>query len=455
MVLVSSTHGVAAWWRRSFPSAAVTMAAVLSTLGSALLVDPEVGAAVLAVALAVALSRSQLERDWRGRLEAGLSLPVLGVVTGGVGFLLNVMPWLGAAIFAGAITGSILLRLAGGAWRRIGRLLALPFVGMLIAPPVHSERYGVAGSLVVAIVVSGLAWMWVTVAQVLARRMRLLPPAQLVPSSDAPARSRLHPPATVRFAVQTATSLACAFTVGFVVFPQRWAWVVLTALIVTLGARGRADVVHKAIHRLLGSGVGTLLALLPVAGIDRAPGLAVGIALIAVFVGVLVRDTAYAWWALAVTVALVIVQQLSGAPEVLLFQRWEEIAIGALIGILPACFLLPVRSSGIARLRIADVLVALQDQLTRPTSDTTALLDWSLQNMRLMTRPFREIHQITRGRARGAASWVALTERCAELGRGGGSPNARQAVAAARSVIREPERLTAALTAAEKALTCR
>jgi hypothetical protein len=66
------------------------------TLLCALTIDPGPGSAVLAVVLCLSLSRSQLDRDGRGRVEAAIVLPIVGLTAVGVGMLLHRVPWLGA-----------------------------------------------------------------------------------------------------------------------------------------------------------------------------------------------------------------------------------------------------------------------------------------------------------------------------------------------------------------------
>lgn len=70
--------------RQSLASAIVTMLAALATLACAMIIDPEPGPAVLAVVLCLSFSRSHLNDDLRGRLEAAIMLPVVGLVTAGL-----------------------------------------------------------------------------------------------------------------------------------------------------------------------------------------------------------------------------------------------------------------------------------------------------------------------------------------------------------------------------------
>src|ERR1700730_5633469 len=74
---------------RSLREATVTMLAAMATLLCALTIDPGPGPAVLAVVLCLSLSRSQLDRGRRGRVEAALVLPIVGLVAVGVGILLH------------------------------------------------------------------------------------------------------------------------------------------------------------------------------------------------------------------------------------------------------------------------------------------------------------------------------------------------------------------------------
>jgi hypothetical protein len=108
------------------------MLAAIATLLCALAIASGSGPAVLAVVLSLSLSRSHLDRDLRGRIEAAIALPVIGLVAVGVGILLHRAPWLGALVFVAGMFLSIWLRRLGPMARRAGSLIALPFVVLLI-----------------------------------------------------------------------------------------------------------------------------------------------------------------------------------------------------------------------------------------------------------------------------------------------------------------------------------
>jgi uncharacterized membrane protein YccC len=95
---------------------------------------------------------------------------------------------------------------------------------------------------------------------------------------------------------------------------------------------------------------------------------------VALFAGTWLRSYSYAFWALAVTVVLTILQQLVGvsppAGEAgLLLERVLAIVVGALLGIGAAWFVLPVRSTDVLRRRLADLLIAVGAVLTAEPDD--------------------------------------------------------------------------------------
>ncbi len=90
-----------------------TMIAVALSVGTAILLAPEPGPAVLGGMLALTLSRSQLERDVRGRLEAAITMPLIDLAAAGIGALLLAAPIAGAALYTVGLTGGVWLRRFG------------------------------------------------------------------------------------------------------------------------------------------------------------------------------------------------------------------------------------------------------------------------------------------------------------------------------------------------------
>ena len=446
---------MAARIRSSLAQAVVTMLAILATIAVSLLIAPEPGPAVLGAMLCLSLSRSQLERDWRGRLEAGIALPFIGLISAGVGLLLLDLRIVGAIVYVLGMFLSIFLRRFGPVPRRIGALLALPFISLLVAPnPVPSTVHGALAVLVPALVAL-VAFTFVTLFQVAAMGIRMLPPtlpaAPPVAASERPSSAGRMDPST-RLALQMALSLALAFTIGFLFFSDRWAWIVLTVVVVAVGNAGRADVLYKGIQRLVGAAAGTVIALLglslPAIGGPNPP--TVIALLVIVFVAVFLRPFGYVWWALFFTLALTLLQsfaaQHSSAVAPLLGERLEEILLGSVLALLVAWLVLPLRSENTVRRRIATLLAALQERLAAQTPETGAALNAAEKQLARVAPPYDAWRRIFRRSTRPrAALWIATARDSVELGRDGGGPAARKALGEARRALRDPDAIQPAL----------
>ncbi|AMP05075.1 FUSC family protein [Collimonas pratensis] len=439
--------------------AAVTMLAAIATMLCALAIDPEPGPAVLAVVLCISLSRSQLDRDRRGRIEAAMVLPAVALVAVGVGTLLRAAPWLGALVFIAGMFLSIWLRRFGPMARRAGSLIALPFVALLSTPYIPTTRLSPALAALMPVLIALLALLWVGVLHALARRLRFLVPAP-TPEPPLPAQlpapapaSSLRPIASTRMAIQMAVALAASFVIGYAFFAERWSWIVLTAFIVNSGNRGRLDVAYKSVLRVLGAAAGTIIALsFSIHGGSHDQATAVLI-LGAIFLGIWLRPLGYAWWALFVTIALALLQGFTGSPAAhMLWPRLAEILIGAAIGVASAWLVLPVRSTATLRRRLADALAALSEALDPATavrtSDNFLAALASVEQMRpafsasrLVTRRFRSTQP---------ADWVDTLVACRDLAialidKGEAPGSVRRAVGAARKSLREPQDILPAL----------
>jgi hypothetical protein len=447
---------------RSLREATATMLAAVATLLCALKIDPGPGPAVLAVVLCLSLSRSQLDRDKRGRIEAAIVLPIVGLVAVGVGMLLHRVPWLGAVVFIAGMFLSIWLRRFGPMAQRAGSLIALPFVVLLTVPYIPPTPHSAIPVALVPVIVALLALLWVSAMHALARRVRFLP-AVRAPESRVSAptvESSLRPIASTRMAIQMAVALAISFVIGYIGFAERWTWIVLTAFIVASGNRGRLDVVYKSMLRVLGAAAGTLVALSLSIHVGYHDTSSVVLILVAIFFGVWLRPLGYAWWALFVTLALALLQGFAGSPVPdILWPRLEEIVLGAVIGVASAWFVLPVRSTSVMRRRIADALSSLSHALDpatsarRPDDFVAAVaavkqLAPAFRASRLVTRYFRAIQP---------ADWVDILVACADpaitlIEKGETSIPVRRAVGAARKSIREPGEILRALQKLRRSL---
>lgn len=439
-------------------------------VGLVAIVDPNPGPLVLAAALSMTLARNRLVLTWRGRAEAVILLPVLGLATAGVAYLLFRLPIVGAAAYVAALFLSIWLRRFGTNWSRIGSLIALPFITLLIAPA------GGAGTTVLSVVLVSVAALVVVVAlRLLAELVRLVPrtvhapvPAA-VPAAARPAPAAAAPTSrrmlvSTKMAIQMAIALSAAFVLGFPLFPQHVTWVLLTAFIVCSGNRGRADVLYKSGLRIVGAAAGTVVAsvgllVLP-GGHSALQGPLLVVVLLAILgVGLWLREWTYAAWAVAMTLVITLIQGAvvpaavaGGVPEgTELWIRIVAIVVGAACGVLASWFVLPVRSEGVVRRRLATALAALSDFATAPGPITDNELAVSLERLDEVAAPWAAWERISGWRKtdRKPGQWMRLVHESARLVRRKPdiSAAARRALGEARRSMRDPQGVGPALQA--------
>ena len=453
-------------------------------VGVIALVDPKPGPLVLAGVLAMTLSRNRLVQTWRGRAEAVIGLPVVGLATAGVGYLFVALPIVGAAAFVAAMFLSIYLRRFGPVWTRVGSLIALPFITLLIAPGagVGTTPAGVALLSVVVLVI-------VVALRLLAEVTRFLPKVRPAPSAAGPAAqaapatraapatqaapavptrtpSGTRPIASTRMAIQMAIALTAAFVVGYFVFPQHVAWVVLTAFIVCSGNRGRADVLYKSGLRIVGAAIGTIVASIGLVWLTPAHQSAQGsflqgpplviLLLVILGIGLWLREWTYALWAVVMTLVITLLQGAvipvaSGTGGEQLWIRILAIVVGAACGLAASWFVLPIRSEGVVRKRVAEALAALSAFANDPNALNDHDLGVALEKLDEVAKPWDALERVTRWRstARKPGQWMRLVHECAALVRANPelSGPARRALGDARKSMRDPVAVGPALLA--------
>ncbi|MFI5957815.1 FUSC family protein [Cryptosporangium sp. NPDC051539] len=418
-------------------SAIILLLGALAAFASALPIDAAVGThgalAVLGVVLAMSFGRAERRAGLRTRLVSLAAIPAVALGAGAVGALLRTVPPLGAALFVAGLAGAIWLRRFGPRGALAGRLLTLPLIAMLVVPvpvlvPPGRPPWTVAlGAAVVAL----LAAAWATALPLAATRLRRPPhephephgPALGVPEPAPVTRaSTLRPIPSTRLAVQMAVALAAAFLLGHLVSPAHGTWAVLTAFLVGSGNRGRGDVVWKGVLRLAGAAGGTLAATL--LGQAFAPGDPLAIAAIFALLGVAawLREYSYAYWAAGVTGALAILYAYYGeAGPAALGARLIGILVGAILAVGAAWFVLPIRTSDVARRRTADALAALSDLLPALHTDRPAVLaaharfHQAVEGLNQLAPPLRALRATKAGPAALADAIDALNACAAPL----------------------------------------
>lgn len=344
-------------------AAAVSMATVLGVYGWALLVEHEAGlrvdSVVRAVVIASALGRVQRLLDRTDRLSACVVLPCAAATATELSTLIQRQPLAGDAVFVLGVAGSIWVRRFGARAGRAGTLVVLPLTAVLVVPAGATPMSGHAPT-VWAAVTALAAVVWGTVVTWAARRTGFVasPPSARV---TAPARDTgRHMPASTRMALQMAAALTAAFAIGRGLWPDHWAWVVLTAFLVCSGARSRGDVLVKGVWRTLGATAGTVVAAAVSGQFGPRSDTAVAVIFMVLAVATWLREFGYAYWAGCVTAVLSLLYDWFGqSPGDLLHTRLAGIGVGAILGVAASWLVLPVRTEAVIRARTTAALSGL------------------------------------------------------------------------------------------------
>ncbi|MCX4687744.1 FUSC family protein [Kitasatospora purpeofusca] len=379
---------------------AVTTAAMLAAYGSALLIehfaDLRVDVVVQAVVLAATAPRIQLAADRHDRLFGLAVLPAAAAGAAEIGRLMTLHPNLADTLFTLGTALAVWLRRFGPRAARAGGLLVLPLVALLVMPPGAGPVAGHDHALWVALiaVVSGA---WVALFQAVAVRTGLVPtPTGPAAEATVAPEARRRPGVHTRMALQMAGAVGGAFVAGRAVWPDHWAWVVLTAFIVCSGARGRGDVLFKGLQRAVGAAAGTVVATAAAGAFGPHEDAAVVLIFAVLALATWLRELSYAYWAGCVTAVLSLLYGWFGqSSDDLLRTRLAAIGLGAAVGIAASWLILPLRTRDVLRRRTADALAALTELLGTPGGDRPALLRgrarfaYGAGQLELLARPLR------------------------------------------------------------------
>jgi hypothetical protein len=321
--------------RAGLPIAATSAAALLATFGTALGLKYAFGLAdsvlVLAVVLALSLSRRQPGASTSARLFALVALPLVSVGATEVGVQVYKRPNLGDALFVVAVSTSIWARRFPGAIARLGSIASFPLIAILVAPVALGGSSSGSSSRWWAGLVAAVALVWVTVCFTVAERCGWLPAR---PASVPSRRSQSGRAAVDRMALRMLASLTLAFTLGRWLFGLHWPWLVITAFVVSSGGVQHSDVLRRGVQRIVGAGLGTLGAtLLTVVSPAHSPW-SIVLIFVVLTIAAWLRPINYAFWAGGVTSVLALLYGYYGERGTgLLLDRLEEIALGAALAI--------------------------------------------------------------------------------------------------------------------------
>jgi len=378
--------------------------------------------AVLAVALAIGLGRGDQPADASSLLRKLVALPLVALAAAAVGLTLVAQPLAGAILFTAGIVLSIWLRNFGARGREVGRVVALPFITMLVVPVGIDSQAGPAVTAAFVIAAGAVAMICASILSRIASRTGFLrrptEPRFVPPPREARATGL---PVATRMALQMLVALALAFGIGFLLLPAHWSWVVLSAFIVCSGAIGRGDAIYKGILRVAGAACGTLAAALLQAVAPRNAVEDAVLIFALLFAGIYLRAFSYAYWAACVTLVFALLQgDQHGAAFATFALRLGGIAIGALCAIAATWFVFPIRTEQVVRRRVADALAALRGIVAAGgTGDPwhprhAAMLDHHASELDRVAPPVR-LHRRVIGSKSGADHPATLIERAQEL----------------------------------------
>ncbi len=328
--------GFAARLRAGLPLAATSLAAMLASFGTALGLRYGFGLPpnllILAVVLALTISRRQPGKTAHARVVALVALPLISVGATEVGTQMATRQNFGDALFVLGVSASIWARRFGGTVARLGALAGLPLIAILIAPAAVPGSTPGTSSRWWAALIAVVALLWVTVSFTIAEKVGRLPLAPGDPAARPASRRRAA--VIDRMALRMVVSLTLAFVLGRWLFQTHWPWLVITAFVVSSGGAEHGDVLWRGVQRVIGAGAGTLGAtLVAVAAPTGSPWT---IVLIFAVLGLAtwLRPINYAFWAGGVTAVLALLYGYYGErSSTLLLDRLEEITLGAAIAV--------------------------------------------------------------------------------------------------------------------------
>jgi uncharacterized membrane protein YccC len=178
--------------------------------------------------------------------------------------------------------------------------------------------------------------------------------------------------------------------------------------------------------------------------------------LVIIAIGLWLREWTYAAWAVVMTLVITLLQGTaihvqSGIGGEQLWIRILAIIVGAACGLAASWFVLPVRSEGVVRKRVAEALAALSDYAAEQTPATDHDLGVALEKLDEVAAPWNALERVTgwRKTARKPGQWMHLVHECAGLVRGNPklTSAARRALGEARRSMRDPDAIGASLLA--------
>lgn len=183
-------------------------------------------------------------------------------------------------------------------------------------------------------------------------------------------------PGNVRVTIQMSIAVTAAVALGDLVSGRRFYWAVIASWVTFMGASNSGEQVRKGSFRVLGTAVGVVLGGIGAHLVGRHTNWAIAVILAALFLGMYFMRISYAFMVVGVTVMVSqLYVQLDEYSNSMLLLRLGETALGAGVTALVVLFVLPLRSSRVARTASRSFLEALD-----------AVLDAAVDNLGTLGR---------------------------------------------------------------------
>lgn len=181
-------------------------------------------------------------------------------------------------------------------------------------------------------------------------------------SSNVSATASAGLPPNVRVALQMCVAVTVALVLGDALDARRYYWAVIAAFVTFMGAHNAGEQLRKGSLRLLGTVAGVLIGALLAHLVGPHVAAALAVILAALFVGMLLMRSSYAWFVIAMTIAVSqLYVELGEYSDSLLLLRLEETAIGAGSALLTVLLVAPLRTGRVVRVGTQEYLTALAE----------------------------------------------------------------------------------------------
>ncbi|WP_235687080.1 FUSC family protein [Tomitella gaofuii] len=207
---------------------------------------------------------------------------------------------------------------------------------------------------------------------------------------------------STRAAIQVAVATSAATLLGELVSPDRWYWAVLTAFLVFNGASTRGEILSRAGHRIVGTVAGVVAGVVIAALVGHNPPVQMVLIIVCIFFAFYFAPVAYALLTFCVTVLLAMLYGLLGVFSIeVLGLRIAETAVGAVVGLASAYFILATSTQGELEAKTVDYLAQLDKVIAEAVAsvavpgtghgivESTRVLDGALQDVLKAAEPLR------------------------------------------------------------------